>query len=290
VPVENDSTGLPGGSERGPRPLLLAGAIGIASPSSRHLLGNLIYYGSSVYEAVEEPLPDRNSITQQEPPTKAVDLSAASPMGSIDVHSMGQFLEKANLDFVGVTGYLHVVNNMLSEKMLEATNLSILAFYEEISTRELLERMPYTQSLLAHARVAWLTKLLTKQTDAHALGIVSEACERAAGTFGRLTRAISEYRKPAGPATQVSISQGNQVLVQNLVKVENHDEQTEIGAIAKIEALPFNAQGAALPFAGSTQDETLEMEQRTQNTTRKSNGRTKRISTRREIGHGRGRS
>jgi hypothetical protein len=179
---------------------------------------------------------------------------------------------------------------MLSSEMIEAAGPSIIAFHQEIATKDPLERMAYAQSLLAHARAAWLTKLLTEQTDAHALGIVSEACERAAGTFGRLTRAINEYRRPAGPATQVSISQGNQVLVQNLMKVDNHDEQSGIEVPAKNEAVSFNAQGTALPAAGSPKDKTVAMEQRPQNGGRKSTGIAERVPSRREISRGRSKS
>jgi len=235
-------------------------------------------------------LPNQHNTAPKDTPNMAIEHSTTVPLGVIDVDSMGQFLEKAHLDFVGITGHLHLANKMLSAEMLEAAGPSIIAFHQEIATKDPLERMAYAQSLLAHARAAWLTKLLTEQTDAHALGIVSEACERAAGTLGRLTRAINEYRKPAGPATQVSISQGNQVLVQNLMKVDKHDEQSGTEVPAKNKAVSFNAQGTTLPAAGSPKDRTVAMEHGSKNGIRKVARCNERVPSRREISRGRSKS
>jgi hypothetical protein len=86
-----------------------------------------------------------------------------------------------------------------------------------------LERLALSQLLLAHGRTAWLTKLLTDQSDAQSFGVISEACERATGSFVRLMRAFGEYRRPFSSGTSVSIGQANlahQQVVQNFPKGE----------------------------------------------------------------------
>ena len=107
----------------------------------------------------------------------------------------------------------------LPQELAESTALATLTFQEEMCPRDALERLALSQMLLVHGRVAWLSKLLPAQADAGSLGVVSEACERALGSFLRLMRAFREYREPKNSSTTVSIGQANvagQQVVQNL--------------------------------------------------------------------------
>jgi hypothetical protein len=146
-----------------------------------------------------------------------------------------QLLERAHpLTLPGVA-YIHFSGQMgLPHELADAAASASFEFLEEMCPRDALERLALSQLLLVHGRVAWLSKLLPAQPDAESLGIVSEACERALGSFGRLMRSFRDYREPKNSSTTVSIGQANvagQQVVQNLMKEERrekNDEQTRI--------------------------------------------------------------
>ncbi len=152
-------------------------------------------------------------------------------------------------DALGDAAYLHLSDKMsLGQELLDAASLAPVSLHEQMRPRDALERMALMQILLAHGRVAWHTKQLTAQTDAQSLGIISEACERASGTFVRLMRAFAEYRRPPTSGTTVAIGQANlanQQMVQNIQKGgaprQKHDEQTRKGAAVNAETVSANA-------------------------------------------------
>ncbi len=131
-------------------------------------------------------------------------------------------------DLVGDAAYLLVTDKMLlPEEMRDASTLGAASFHKQMRPTDPLERLALSQALLAHARAAWLTKLLTDQTDAQSLGVISEACERATGSFARLMRSFGEYRRPSSSGTRVSIGQANlahQQVVQNFPKGEEKEK------------------------------------------------------------------
>jgi hypothetical protein len=183
------------------------------------------------------------------------------------VDSKAQFFGKMHATFLGDAAYLHVSQQMsLPQELLEAANLGALSFPEQMHPKDALESLALTQALLAHSRAAWLTKLLTNQSDVNSLGVISDACEHASSTFGRLMRAIAEYRRPAACAPTVSIAQANvanQQIIQNGAKLEaknKNGERTRIGnpgAAVTTKVLPANAKGAAVPARLNSTNETL---------------------------------
>jgi hypothetical protein len=190
-------------------------------------------------------------------------------------------------DFLGIPAYLHLSMKMsLPEQFREAMGAGALSFLEAMRPKDPLECIAHSQALLAHARAAWLTKLLTAQTDPHSMQVVSDACERAAGTFGRLMRAIGEYQRPAGPTTTVSIGQANMAhkqIVQNAMQLgKRDDEQTRIenpGAIASA-ALSPHAEGKALPPNRHSANAAVDAQYRSKNRGGKSASRDECSSTR----------
>jgi hypothetical protein len=172
-------------------------------------------------------------------------------------------------DIVGDLAY-HIVSDKmpLPRELHEAGALGALNFHKQMQPKDALEKLALTQALLAHARAAYLTKLLSDQTEAVTLGIVSEACERAAGTFTRLVRAVSEYRQPKTPTTSVSIGQANvanQQVIQNFqrregTRKENVDEQTRIkwsGAPTAPADIPVVEKRLELTEGCNSENETL---------------------------------
>lgn len=193
---------------------------------------------------------------------KAQEL-ALSGRGELQLASLkeldrARLFEKAHPVTLASAAYIHFSGQMgLPQELAEATGPATLTFQEEMHPRDALERLALSQMLLVHGRVAWLSKLLPAQADAASLGIISEACERALGSFLRLMRAFREYREPKNSSTTVSIGQANvagQQVVQNLMKEERrgkeNDEQTRImretGA-ASPPPLPANEGRIALP-------------------------------------------
>src|ERR1039457_1088329 len=155
-----------------------------------------------------------------------------APLKELD---QAQLLERAHPVTLASMAYIHFSGQMgLPQELAEATGPATLTFQEEMHPRDALERLALSQMLLVHGRVAWLSKLLSDQTDAESLGTISEACERTLGSFIRLMRAIRKHREPKNSSTTVSIGQANvagQQVVQNLMKEERrekNDEQTRI--------------------------------------------------------------
>jgi hypothetical protein len=216
------------------------------------------------------------------------------PPSRRDQKSMSLILEKLHPELLGDLSYHFLSRAMsLTGEHLEAAVPSALSFQEQMQPKDGLERLALTQALLAHARAAWLTKLLTSQMSAQSLAIISEACERASGTFGRLMRAIAEYRRPPSSSATVSIGQANlahQQVVQNIQKQElqgkNDDERTKIttkGAAVTAEVLSADAEGAGVAADLHPTNAPMEEEHRTSNAGRKSPSQDKRTKTRRAL-------
>ena len=178
-----------------------------------------------------------------------------APLKELD---QAQLLERAHPVTLASMAYINFSGQMgLPQELAEATGPATLTFQEEMRPRDALERLALSQMLLVHGRVAWLSKLLSAQSDAASLGTISESCERTLGSFIRLMRAIREHREPKNSSTTVSIGQANvagQQVVQNLMKEERrgkeNDEQTRImreTGSASPPPLPANQGRIALP-------------------------------------------
>jgi hypothetical protein len=175
-----------------------------------------------------------------------------SPLAPLSLAAHGLTLsDLANMhpEAIGDAAYLLVSGKMpLPDEMRDAEALGVARFYKGMRPTDALERLALSQLLLAHGRATWLTGVLTAQTNAQTFGVISEACERATGSFMRLMRAFSEYRQPKNPSTTVSIGQANvahQQIVQNVRKRKGtrneNDEQTRIhegGAVLDAQAVP----------------------------------------------------
>ena len=154
-------------------------------------------------------------------------------------------------DLLGDAAYLRVSDKMLlPEEMRDAAALGPAHFCTQMLPADALERLALSQLLLAHGRTAWLTKLLTDQRDVQSFEVISEACERATGSFVRLMRAFGEYRRPFSSGTSVSIGQANlahQQVVQNFPKGGARGKNGVRTRIAP--------KGTAVPEALSADDE-----------------------------------
>jgi hypothetical protein len=174
----------------------------------------------------------------------------SSPLSCGDAAGMNHVLDKLHPQIVANTAYVQLCRAMgVSEEFIDAAIPAALAFSEQMHPADPLERLALSQALIAHTRAAWLAHLATRQTDAHSICAMNEACGRASNTFSRLMAAIQQYRRPAASTTTVSIAQANvasQQVVQNLLKQESQkdDDQTGIG---KPGALPKAAE--LLPIA-----------------------------------------
>lgn len=120
-------------------------------------------------------------------------------------------LAEGHPDLQAEGAYVHLANKMCppQEQLLEAAASATLSFQKQMRPKDALERLALTQALMAHGRVAWLTKLATSQTDVPSLVTINEACELASGTFVRLMRPIGEYRRPTNSGPAISIGQAN---------------------------------------------------------------------------------
>jgi hypothetical protein len=191
-------------------------------------------------------LPDHNQAGAGELGHRGKLLSQHLPSTGSD---RARVLERAQPFLLGEMVYIELAQRLMGGKeFVEIAGPGALSFLEEMQPRSALERLALTQALLAHARAAWLTKLLTTQTDPHCFGTVAEACERAVATLTRLMRALMECRQPKSPSTTVSIGQANvarEQVVQNVRKQEGtqreNDEQTrnnERGRVIGAQAVP----------------------------------------------------
>jgi len=193
-------------------------------------------------------------------------------------------------DFVGIPAYLRLSLKMsLPEAMVDAVGPGAISFVEEMQPKDPLERLAFSQLLLAYSRTVWLTRLMAGQTDPDSLQVVSEACERAAGTFGRLMRATSEYRSPAGPTTTVSIGQANvaaQQIVQNTHReAKKRDGRTGIGSAKAVTAATLrpHREGKALAPSCNPKNTTVAAEYGPQDGSGKSPNRDERVQARRAV-------
>jgi hypothetical protein len=145
-------------------------------------------------------LTDKNQAGAFEPLGRNKLLLRHQPSDGLD---RARVLERAQPVMLGGAAYLGLARCLTGEhpELMELAAPGALSFLEEMCPKDALERLALTQTLLAHARAAYLTKVLTSQTEAAALGIVSDACDRAASTIARLMRAIAEYRQPKSPTT-----------------------------------------------------------------------------------------
>jgi hypothetical protein len=199
-------------------------------------------------------------------------------------------------DSLADTAYVQLSDQVLPmPEMLNLATMANLAFQQQMSPKDALERLALTHVLMAHGRVAWLTQLATHQKDPQQLAILIEACERSSGTFVRLLRAIGEYRQPTSPATTVSIGQANlaqQQIVQNIQDVpgkKNVDERTRIqagGTAAAAQALSAVQERPALPPGRHPTKSTVAEEHRSKDLGRKGADEHERTKARRTIrGH-----
>jgi hypothetical protein len=179
-------------------------------------------------------------------------------------------IAKSHADVGGHAAYMELCEQMsMPPEWVDAAGSGSISFQREMRPKDGLEELALDQLLLAHTRSVWLTRLLAHQKDMQSIGIISEACERAVGTFARLMRAISEYRRPSNASTTVSIGQanvgGNQV-VQNLVKEgrqkQKNGERTRISqdTAASTPALSANEGRIALPSGGHSANPALDKE------------------------------
>jgi hypothetical protein len=177
--------------------------------------------------------------------------SLSVPPNSPDQGSRAQILARMHPDLVGDSAYARLSESMsMPVELGDASWQAPLQFQQQMRAKDALERLAYTQILMAHARTAWLATLATRQTDVKALAIILEACDRASSTFVKLMRATSEYRQPKIPPTNVSIGQANvaqQQVVQNIQGLEakriENDEQTKIGPDIHAEEIPAITHG-----------------------------------------------
>ncbi len=218
-----------------------------------------------------------------------------SPSGRSDQDSGTNKLAAVHPDSLADVAYVHLSNKMaLGQEQLEMAAPAVLSFQQQMRPKDALERLALTQALMAHGRVAWLTKLATSQTDVHALATINESCERASGTFVRLLRAIGEYHQPRDSSATVSIGQANlahQQIVQNIQKQEarqeeNVDERTRIRAnkaAARAEAISAVEERVAITPNGHLANPAMDEEYRPQEPGRKGSNQHERAQTRRKV-------
>ncbi len=217
------------------------------------------------------------------------------PSGRSAQDSRTNILATVHPDSLADVAYLHLSNKMaLGQEQLEMAVPAVLSFQRQMRPKDALERLALTQALMAHGRVAWLTKLATSQTNVHALATINESCERASGTFVRLMRAIGEYRQPRDSSATVSIGQANlahQQIVQNIQKQEarqegNVDERTRIRAnkaAASAEAISAVQERVAITPNRHLANPAVDEEHRPQEPGRKGSHQHERAQTWRKV-------
>ena len=78
--------------------------------------------------------------------------------------------DKLPPDFLGNAAYLLLADKMaLGPELLEAAGLGAISFQEHIKASDGLERLAISQIVVTNARVMWLNKLLTEQTNTKAI-------------------------------------------------------------------------------------------------------------------------
>ena len=164
-------------------------------------------------------------------------------LSSIALNSSGAIANKLPPDFLGTAAYLLVAEKMsLGPALLEAAGLGAISFQEHMRSKDGLERLAISQVLVTHGRVMWLSKLLTEQTNTKAITAISASIDSALSTFGRLMRALDEYRRPRSANTSVSIQQANVASNQVVQNIQNQEAEPKYGNQTSIEsdAIPIN--------------------------------------------------
>jgi hypothetical protein len=197
----------------------------------------------AIKNSKKKSLPHAGTVAQLPAPIEPKGQELARPgVGPVQLTPLNervraQALERAHPMSLAGVAYIHVSNKMaLPQELADAAGPGACAFLEAMPPRDPLEHLALSQLLLTHGRVAWLSKLLTAQAEPQSFAIVSDACEKALGSFVRLMRAFREYREPRNAGPTVSISQANlaqQQVVQNFSRQEvsrneNGDEQSRI--------------------------------------------------------------
>ena len=217
-----------------------------------------------------------------------------APPSSLSEDSIRRVLELTHPEALGGLTYSELAKATSVSTTLQETAVGGAAnFTVRMGAKDPLESLAATQALLAHARVTHLSNLLVQQTEAAALAVISEAAERAAGTFARLMRAIAEYRRPTSSSATVSIGQANlarQQVIQNIQKQElqekNDDDRTKIasrGAAVTAEILSADAERTGVAADRHPTNAPVEEEHRTSNAGRKSPSQDERAKTRRAL-------
>ncbi len=195
--------------------------------------------------------------------------------------------DKLPPDFLGTAAYLSLADKMaFGPELLEAAGLGAISFQEQIQCKDGLERLAISQMLVTHARVMWLSKLLTEQTNTKAIATISAAIDSGLSAFSRLLRALDERRRPLTGNTTFSIQQANVAANQAIQNIENkeittkHGKQTKIGleqASIDTEIVPAHAKRIALTPNDHQANKTVDKKHRTKNSGRKGQGGNERL-------------
>jgi hypothetical protein len=249
---------------------------------------------SSRISSTAPRLPDLNRPKSKDCSGRALERWRQSTLIGPNQDSVSQELKNFPPGLLGDCAYIILSESMLpSGQPLEAAALGAVSFQEQMRPNDGLERLALTQALAAHARAAWLTQRLTAQTNPKSLGIISEACERAAGTFVRLMRAIAEYRQPRTSGATVAIGQANlahQQVVQTIQKQElqgkNDDERTKItrkGAAVTAKIVSADAERVQVTAGRHPTDTTMDEKYGPQDSGRQGPSQDERTKTRRAL-------
>jgi hypothetical protein len=120
---------------------------------------------------------------------------------------------------------------------------------DDLKPRDAIEDMLIEQLAVTHARVVKLSGQAVIQKNESWYRTLSEACDRAAGTFRRLTVAFREYRDPRR-TTVMAIQQANvanQQVVQHMTLAKEDSD-------ARKKTIQANAERPAIP-SGDNQPE-----------------------------------
>jgi hypothetical protein len=210
---------------------------------------------------------------------------------SLDQESTSQMLAKFHPDLLGELAYTCLTDSIFKGGEFNDASWSAPdEFQKEMRPKDPLERLALMQALLAHTRATWLSKLATTQKDVLAIRIACEAADRSSCTFGRLLRAIAEYRQPRNASPTVSIGQANlahQQVVQNMRNDEGRKnaEQTRIRNGGAIDAEDVSAveEGVEIATSDSSEDPTVDEKHGPKHSGGKGQGRKERAQTRRAV-------
>jgi hypothetical protein len=163
--------------------------------------------------------------------------------------------------------YDQQTRTFLNCETIQATSLEYVEdIVERLECRDPLEEMLALQALWTHARLARLSILANRQTDADSMKIVNDACDRAANTFRRYVLAMAEYRRPPRTDAFVAIGQANvaqQQVVNNgpeqIFESPNSSNEKGLSGIDAqgTEALPAHSVGTGIPSGVHRESETL---------------------------------